>query len=104
MNAYQMADILEQWVTITPIGDHDSVDDLSTAVAMTPPEGGTQLLIQAIAQNIRYTLDGTTPTASIGFVMFADAEPVIIRVGAGGSITLIEETAGATAQYQWLSG
>jgi hypothetical protein len=104
MNAYQMQELLEAWVTVTPVDAHDSVDDLSTAEVMTPPEGATQLLIQAIDQAIRYTIDGTTPTASIGFRMVPEAEPVIIRPGAGGTITLIEETAGATAQYQWLSG
>lgn len=104
MNAYQMAEILEQFSTITPVGDHTTEDALDTAVALSPPAGATQVLIQVFDQNVRYTLDGTTPTASVGFVMTPDSDPVIIRVGVGGTITLIEETAGASVQYQWMAG
>jgi hypothetical protein len=104
MNAYQMAEILEAFATITPVGDHTTIADLSSAVTLTPPAGATQVLIQALGQNVRYTVDGTTPTASVGFRMFTDTEPVIIRLASGEVLKLIQETASATAQYQWMAG
>lgn len=104
MNAYQMSAVLNQWVTATPVGDHTVESDISTATILTPPAGATQVLIQALTANVRYTLDGTTPTASVGFVLYVMADPLAIRLGAGGELQIIQETAGATVQYQWLAG
>lgn len=104
MNPYQMAAALDEWITAAPVGDHTAVTDLDTAVTLTPPAGATQILIQALTANVRYTIDGSTPAASIGFVMYVLADPMAIRLGAGGTLKLIQETAGAAIQYQWLSG
>lgn len=104
MNSYQMAAVLNDWTAATPVGDHTVEDELDTAVTLTPPAGATQVLIQALTANIRYTIDGSTPTATAGFVLYVLADPLAIRLGAGGELQIIEESAGAVAQYQWLAG
>jgi hypothetical protein len=85
-----------------PVGTHTSNSSLGSVVALTPPPGADQLLIQALTQNVRFTLDGTAPTSSLGFMLKAGDSPVLIPIGATGQvIKVIEETAGGIIQYQW---
>lgn len=96
-----MAQTVNLSASFVPVGTHTGNSSLSSAVVLTPPTGAHQLLIQALTQNIRYTLDGTTPAASVGFVLTAGADPVLIVVGDGMTVTIIQATSGAVAQYQW---
>lgn len=84
-----------------PVGAHGSNGSLDAAVTLTPPATANALLIQATGQNVRYTLDGATPTASVGFLLRGDDPALIIDVGVGMTIKVIEESAGATVEYQW---
>lgn len=84
-----------------PIGAHIDGTVITSAVELTPPDGCTKLMIQAVGADIRYTLDGTTPTATCGFQLKADDTPLLIVVAHGMTITIIEESATADAQYQW---
>jgi hypothetical protein len=83
-----------------PVGDHTELA-INTAKTLTPASGATKLLIQAITQNLRYTLDGTTPTTTKGFRLVADTDPLIIPVGADTVVMVIEEAATCDFQYQW---
>jgi hypothetical protein len=87
-------------VPVTPVGAHGTNASLGAAVTLTPPAGADRLVIQAQAQTVRYTLDGTTPTASVGFQLFA-GDTATIQVGAGLTVRIIEETSGAAVGYQW---
>lgn len=84
-----------------PVGAHNDGHDISSAVTLTPPATATKVIIQAIEQNIRFTLDGTTPTATKGFQIVAGESPITIPVGSGTTLKVIEETATADMQYQW---
>ena len=84
-----------------PIGDHNDGLNISSAVTLTPPAGATKLLVQALDKNVRYTLDGTTPTASKGFQLAAGDPPIIIPIGNGTTIKIIEEAASADLNYQF---
>jgi hypothetical protein len=84
-----------------PIGAHNSGLSISSAVTLTPPAGATKLLIQTLTQNIRYTLDGTTPTASKGFQLVAGDPPIIIPIGHDMTVKIIEEASTASLQYQF---
>lgn len=86
---------------LNPVGSHTDGADISSAVELTPPAGATKLLVQALTQNVRYTLDGTTPTASKGFQMKAGDPPIVIPIDDDTTITVIEEAATADLQYQW---
>jgi len=87
--------------TYAPIGSHSSGALISSAITLTKPEGANSILIQTLVQNVRFTLDGTTPTASVGFQILAGNPPMIIAIP-GTSIKVIEETASASLQYQWI--
>lgn len=87
-----------------PSGSHNDGLDISSAETLTIPSTATKLLIQALTQNIRYTLDGTTPTASKGFQIKAGDPAVLIPLGNTTAIKVIEEAATADMQYQFASG
>jgi hypothetical protein len=91
-----MSDLLR----FDPIGSHVDGTDISSAVTLTPADGATKLLLQPLGQNVRLTLDGTTPTANKGFQLAAGDPPVMVWVG-GATIKVIEEAASADLQYQW---
>lgn len=86
----------------TPSGAHTKNSSLSSAVTLTKPAGAVAIMMQAFTQNVRYRLDGTNPDASTGFQLAADASPIVLPVP-GASVRVIEETASAVLNYQWLS-
>ena len=86
---------------LRPSGSHTSNASLSSAVTLTVPDGASGVLVQAITQNIRYTLDGTVPTASLGFRLTAGDAPIMIPIE-GATLKFIQETATATLQYQFV--
>lgn len=84
-----------------PIGAHTTDATISAATDLTKPAGATALILQATGQAVRYTLDGTTPTASTGFRLAAN-ERVELAIGSGVSIVkVIEETSSGAVQWQW---
>lgn len=99
-------DSVKEWLVTNPnafsiIGSHTRNTSLSSAVAITLPAGANALLVQCTGQNVKYTLDGTTPTSSVGFVMVANASPVIItHVSEDTVLTVIETAASAVLEYQ----
>lgn len=84
-----------------PIGSHTYNTDISSATTLTPPAGATKIKMQAVAQNVRYVLDGSTPTAAIGFQLKAGDPPLIIPLGNNTTIKVIQETATPDFNYQW---
>lgn len=83
-----------------PVGAHGS-DDVTTAVTLVQPAGANKALLQALTQNVRYTLDGTAPTTSKGFQLKAGDPPRQIIVDGGITLKAIAETGTASLQYQW---
>jgi len=89
-------------LTFRPLGAHSSGLAIATAQLLARPEAGvTQLMIQALTQNVRLTLDGTTPTTALGFQIKAGDPPVIFPLAVGGQERVIQEAATASLQYQY---
>lgn len=84
-------------------GAHQTVTLGAVSYSPSTPVGGARyLLVQAIAQNVRYTLSpDQEPTASIGFQLAAAATPILIPVG-NCQPRFFREAAGAILQYQWI--
>ena len=92
------------WVKISPfvpLGDHKSIIIDAEYSPGDQPQGATLLLVQAIVQDIRFTLDGTAPTPTVGFELVADDPPVLIPVSSRTVVNFCAEAAGAVLQYQW---
>ncbi len=84
-----------------PRGSHSSGADISGAVILVRPAGATQIMMQALTQNVRFTLDGTNPTTGLGFQIKAGDPPMIIPVGSSATLKVVQETATASLQFQW---
>lgn len=91
-------------VPYRPIGSHTSDNTFATASVITLDSRANGILLQCFIQNIRYTLDGTTPTASLGFQLLAGAEPRLIELSDTTTLTIIEELITAVVQYQFVDG
>lgn len=85
----------------TPVGTHSDGAVISSAISLVNPPTATKLLIQALDQNVRITLDGTTPTASKGFRLTAGDPPVLIPISSTTVVKVIQESATADLQYQY---
>lgn len=84
-----------------PVGSHTNDTDVSSADELTIPAGATMILIQSSVADCRYTLDGTTPTAALGFTLVAGADPTLIVLDDGVTFTVIEEGSSAILDYQF---
>lgn len=58
-------------VGVKPLG-YEQVTVSSTALGLTVPAGAERAVFGVEAQPLRYTTDGTIPTASLGFLVKAD--------------------------------
>lgn len=84
-----------------PNGAHSSGADISSVATLAIPAGAKKIMIQALTQNVRITLDGTAATTSVGFQLKAGDPPVIFPIGHKMAIKVIEEAATASLQYQF---
>ena len=90
----------------TPSGTHQRLIGLSTVKTITFAANQQAIWIQALAQNVRMTTDGTTPSFTInptGFQLKSGDPAVRFDFAPGTVLKLIEEAASATVQYQMLT-
>jgi hypothetical protein len=83
--------------------------DISSATVINPGLLGVigqvdSVLLQTTSQNIRYTLDGTPPTATTGFQLKTTDRPILVSLGYGVILTVIEEAATASLMVQFGGG
>ena len=89
------------FVGLRPNGVHGSNGSIATATSISVPEGSSLVLIQAISKNVRVVLDGsTTATTTTGFQVAAGT-PQYFPLASSKTISVIEESATATVQYQF---
>ena len=94
-------DYIVDQAAFVPVGPHQVNNNLNSVVTLNPAVGAGRLLLQATNANVRYTLDGSTPSSSSGFVLRAGADPTLIILAPGVSVKVTQETSGAVIQYQW---
>lgn len=73
----------------------------STALALTVPAGTKRAVIGVEAQPIRYRLDGTNPTASVGFNVKADVTFEIVGNEAIKALKMIRTGTDATVNVHY---
>ena len=85
-----------------PMGRHQ-VETLGVGVfSPTAEPRATYILVQAIAQNVRFTIDsGQPPTAIIGFQLVAGDPPLLIPASGNRLVRFLREANGAILQYQY---
>lgn len=73
---------------------YEKITDLSSATGLNIPAGAIVAWIQAETANVRYKLDGGTPTAASGMIMRATEPPIEIQHELNPAM-FIQEAAGA---------
>jgi len=76
-------------------GTFQQIDDLDPALGLTVPTGARAALISCEGADIRWTDDGTTPTAAVGHLLQTDATMVVYGSQQLSAIRFFET--GATA-------
>jgi hypothetical protein len=74
------------------------VSPLTTAQTLTVVAGTTHAWLQALTQNVRITLDGTTATAAVGMRLTAGDPPIEITGEEAQNASVIEEAVGGTLE------
>jgi hypothetical protein len=80
---------------VDPAGDW-----IAKPAGVNVSEQATHIQMQALTQNIRYTIDESQATATHGFQLAAGAISLVPVPNNG--ISVFEEVAGATIQYQFV--
>ena len=83
-----------------PNGSHTQTNSIASATEITIPSGATRVVMQCATQNVRYTLDGTTPTTTLGFLITKATDPIEVYVK-GCTLTVIEVATTAVLDYQF---
>jgi len=99
-----MAEIVTTRENILSVtGAHHNVS-LGTGVysPQDQPIGANYLMVQSITQATIFTLDGSTPSATNGFVLLTTQSPVLIGMGTSVIPRFLRAASGAILQYQWL--
>jgi len=90
------------WDQFTPVGDHTQTNSLASATTITIPSGATKIMMQTQTQSVRFTLDGTAPTTTKGFIIVANAVPLIVYLNAAkNTFKVIECATTAVFDYQF---
>lgn len=81
-----------------PLG-YQQITSLSTVKSLTVPAGTSYALVQCETQAVRWRMDGTDPTATVGMRLNAGEE--LELYAAFATIEFIEETTSAKLNVQY---
>jgi hypothetical protein len=104
-----MPDIKQPFVILSPFTPMPNVDGsnphrsnlVDTLFTLNIPTGCEEVMVQALTQNIRYTLNGTNPTAASGFLLTAGDPAVVLPVTKNTVLKFISATAGAILEHEF---
>ena len=88
-------------IDFVPLGAHTSTALGAGVVTPTVPLRANAVMLQSGVEATRYTLNGTTPSASVGFVLAADAVPIVIPLKRGTVLKYIRAASGAVLEQQF---
>lgn len=90
----------------TTLGAHQEETVSGTAIELSEPRPieATGLLIQTVDADIQFTIDGTDPTATPGFVLYQNQLPLYIPLLQNNVFTVVRDaTTDASVRYQWVA-
>ena len=80
---------------------HQSATLAATVLTLNTPTAAQEIVVQAVTENIRFTMDGTAPSATFGFQLVAGNVPVQITITQFTTLRFFREAAGAILEYQY---
>lgn len=60
----------------------------SAASSVTQKVGSTALMVQAVTNNVYWTIDGSAPSSTNGMTLIAPSQPLVLPIGAPGNTNL----------------
>lgn len=84
-----------------PLDTHISETLDANVYTPTIPTRVKLVVVQAIDQNIKYTLDGTNPTSVAGFLIPKDQHPITIPISNATTLKFIRVASGAILELQF---
>lgn len=94
-----MARYYKSIFTITPVDGMARDATISTATALTIPSDASGVMLQADTADVRFTIDGTTPTSTLGLILSSTAAPLRIDLYPGAVVTVISATGAINYQF-----
>lgn len=82
----------------SPVGPHHHVEDVSSPLTIERVAGANAVQLQATLRDMRYTLDGTLPSADAGLLLPAYQVPRLVPLR--DSLQIIQTAAGGVLEYQ----
>jgi len=79
---------------------HQSIPLDATVFTYNVPKQANNVAVQAVTQNIRMTLDGTAPTATVGFQLKAGDPAVLVNLADTVTLRFQREADGAVLEIQ----
>lgn len=64
------------------------------------PLNANSVAVQAVAQNVRFTMDGSDPSATVGFQLLAGDPAILIIMTSTTTLRFFREASGAILQIQ----
>ncbi len=80
---------------------HNSYIMGATVLTLSVPLNANGIMVQALTQNIRYTLTGTDPSISRGFQLKAGDPPRFLGICKGVTLKFFREASGAVLEYEY---
>jgi len=88
-------------IPFNPLGAHVRQTSLGSVYTPAPPSGAGMCVVQALGANVRFTLDGTDPSATFGFQLATGDVERVLPIGSATVLKFIQEAAGAEVQLQF---
>lgn len=90
-------------VTVAGAEAHGSVTlpNAPTVFELNVPGGAGCVMLQARTQPISYTLQGSAPTTTAGFLMATADPPIIVPISGTTRLKFVAATNGAVLQYEF---
>ena len=73
----------------------------SAATRLTVPAGAFSAVVSVETQNIRWTVDGTTPTSTVGVLLTAGSEREFVGMETLDALCFIETTASSAVKVAY---
>lgn len=94
-----MAKYYKSIFTVTPVDGMARDATISTATTLTLPSDATGVMLQADTADVRFTIDGTTPTSTLGLILSSSAAPLRVDLYPGAEVKVISATGAINYQY-----
>ncbi len=104
-NLKRKIDQIFELYPVTPAADEEhqtSIMDVGVVIEPNIPKHVWGVLVQALGEDIRYTIDGTDPTPTSGFRLTNGNDPIQIPIVGGRTVLkFIPEGADAQLELMW---